>query len=72
MLGAGVGPRKCIGYKFALEEAVITLVSLCRNFTFSLDSERHPDGVKGLTLSSAVTLSVKGGLWVHVLPRQHT
>lgn len=30
----GAGPRKCIGYKFALEEAVITLAQLYRRFTF--------------------------------------
>jgi hypothetical protein len=31
---AGAGPRKCIGYRFALEEAVITMAQLYRRFTF--------------------------------------
>lgn len=68
----GVGPRKCIGYKFAMEEAIITLASLSHKVNFSLDTERHPGGVKDLPLSSGATLSVKGGLWVHVSPRHRT
>ena len=28
---SGMGPRKCVGYRFALEEAVITLAQLYRS-----------------------------------------
>ncbi len=62
---AGVGPRKCIGYKFALEEAA----QLHRRFTFRLDPARHPGGADALELSTGITLSVKGGLWVVPVPR---
>ncbi len=65
---AGAGPRKCVGYRFALEEAVITLAQLYRRFTFRLDSEKHPEG-KPLELSHGITLNVKGGCWVTPLPR---
>lgn len=59
----GIGPRKCIGYKFALEEAVIALVQLFRTLTFKLDPKRHP--VPGqLELQSGITLAPKGGVWV--------
>ena len=69
MAVAGVGPRKCIGYKFALEEAVIALAQLHRGFTFALDPHRHPAGAPALELSTGITLSVKGGLWVRLVPR---
>ena len=69
MGAAGVGPRKCIGYKFALEEAVIALARLHRSFTFVLDPERHPEGPHALELSTGITLSVKGGLWVRPVLR---
>ncbi len=69
MAAAGVGLRKCIGYKLALEEAVITLAQLHRSFTFALDPHRHPAGAAALELSTGITLSVKGGLWVLPVPR---
>lgn len=57
-----------MGYRFALEEAVITLAQLYRRFTFKLDAEKHPEG-EPLVLSSGITLSVKGGCWVAPMPR---
>lgn len=65
-----MGPRKCIGYKFALEEAVITLAQLHRHFTFQLDDSKHPGGAQSLELATGITLSVKGGLWVRPVPRK--
>lgn len=65
----GNGPRKCVGYKFALEEAVITLAQLYRRFTFELDPEKHPDTSAPLQLHSGITLTMKNGVWVRPLPR---
>eukprot|EP00479_Gromia_sphaerica_P009549 TRINITY_DN405_c0_g1_i4.p1 TRINITY_DN405_c0_g1~~TRINITY_DN405_c0_g1_i4.p1 ORF type:complete len:173 (-),score=39.22 TRINITY_DN405_c0_g1_i4:162-680(-) len=39
------GPRKCIGYRFALEELKIVLVNLYKNFTFTI-SERTEEPLK--------------------------
>jgi cytochrome P450 len=32
----GVGPRKCIGYAFALQEATLVLAKIVGNFSFEL------------------------------------
>ncbi|GAB4820987.1 hypothetical protein N2152v2_008033 [Parachlorella kessleri] len=37
----GVGPRKCIGYKFAIEEGTLALARLVDEFEFGLDKEHH-------------------------------
>lgn len=66
---AGVGPRRCIGWRFALEEAVICLAQLYRRFTFALDADKHPEGEPLEILSTAATIAVKGGCWVVPKPR---
>jgi cytochrome P450 len=65
----GVGPRRCIGWRFALEEAVICLVQLYRRARFQLDPRKHPAGWPLEVSSSGATISVKGGAWVVPLPR---
>lgn len=66
---AGVGPRRCIGWRFALEEAVIGLAQLYRRFTFKLDPAKHPVGQPLEIVSRSATISVKGGCWVVLRPR---
>ncbi|GAB4822567.1 hypothetical protein N2152v2_009613 [Parachlorella kessleri] len=62
----GVGPRKCIGQRFALEEGVLALARLVHRFEFSLDLEHH----KGpLDLITGITLLPKGGIWLRVRRR---
>ena len=59
---------QCIGYRLAMEEAVMALVRLFQRFTFELDAERHP-APHTLKLQSAVTLSPIGGIWLKPKPR---
>ena len=63
---AGAGPRMCIGYKFAVEEAVLTLARLYRQYTFRLVSEAP------LELRLGITLSPKWGVPVYVQERAET
>ena len=64
---AGLGPRMCIGWKFAEEELSIALVRLYQAFTFSL-----PPGTAGkpLPLRFGITLAPEGGLPVIPHPRR--
>ena len=41
-LGFGAGPRLCVGYKFAIVEAKVTLARLYRRYTFRVDEARTP------------------------------
>ncbi|DBA91062.1 TPA: hypothetical protein ACH3X2_004165 [Trebouxia sp. C0005] len=63
----GAGPRKCIGYKFATMEGVLTLVRLYQRFTFTLNDQKH--GGKPLEHESLITLMPKGGVWLNVHSR---
>ncbi|KAL0052923.1 hypothetical protein WJX82_009946 [Trebouxia sp. C0006] len=63
----GVGPRKCIGHKFAMEEGVLTLVRLLQHFSFSLDAAKH--GGKRLQHNSLITYSPRDGIWLDIEPR---
>ncbi|KAL0023003.1 hypothetical protein WJX79_005828 [Trebouxia sp. C0005] len=63
----GVGPRKCIGHKFAMEEGVLTLVCLLQHFSFSLDAAKH--GGKRLQHNSLITYSPRDGIWLNIEPR---
>lgn len=61
----GVGPRSCIGYKFALEEARIALIRVYQRLTFELDRSQHP--VPGV-LETRVTIALKPAHGVHLVP----
>ncbi|KAJ9522015.1 hypothetical protein QJQ45_005047 [Haematococcus lacustris] len=61
----GGGTRHCPGYKFAILEARIALVTLFQRFTFSLEPGQVPiDTRAGITLTPAKGLRVK----VHARP----
>ncbi len=60
----GLGPRTCIGNGFAMQEMLIVLTSLAREFAFELV---EPQAVEPL---ANITLRPKNGLWVRVKPRQ--
>jgi cytochrome P450 len=63
----GAGAHKCIGYRFAQEEALLSLVLFFQRFEVRLDKEHH----KGeLTLQNAITLTPKGGIWVKIYKRK--
>ena len=53
----------CIGYKFAIEEAVMTLAKLYRRYSFRLVSEEP------LQLRLGLTIAPKHGLPIYVKPR---
>ncbi|KAI7837525.1 hypothetical protein COHA_008661 [Chlorella ohadii] len=61
----GLGPRNCIGYKFALQEMLISLVRIYQRWTFQL----APRQARPLPLRMGITLAPKDGLWVTAHPR---
>ncbi|KAI8476255.1 MAG: cytochrome P450, CYP711 clan [Monoraphidium minutum] len=60
----GAGPRMCIGWRFALNEAKIALVRLHQRFTFDLQPGQVP-----LQLRQGLTLSPANGVWVTPVAR---
>lgn len=49
----GMGPRICIGASFAMQEAVLILATIIRDFTIELQKDFVPDVVGRLTIRSA-------------------
>eukprot|EP00891_Asterochloris_glomerata_P000137 jgi/Astpho2/137/Aster-04602 len=64
----GAGPHKCIGYRFAVQEAILTLVRLHQTFTFQLDTSKHPPG-SSLEYVTGITLMPKDGIWLQPMKR---
>ncbi|KIZ06916.1 cytochrome P450 [Monoraphidium neglectum] len=60
----GAGPRMCIGWRFALNEAKIALVRLHQRFSFELRPGQVP-----LKLRQGITLSPADGVWVRPIAR---
>ncbi len=62
----GAGPRKCIGLKFALHEAAITLARLLQRYSFSPDPvlQEFPPPMR-----HGVTTGFKEGVWLRVTER---
>ena len=58
----GLGPRNCIGQRFALEEIKLALITLYREHTFKL----HEHTLVPLKLRAGITLSPVGGIWMTV------
>lgn len=63
----GLGPRKCVGYRFAQEEGVLCLARLLRRFELRLDPQRHSGP---LDLRTSVTIVPQGGIWLQVSSRK--
>lgn len=55
----GMGPRVCIGASFAMQEAVLILATLVREFTIELEEGFVPDVVGRLTVRSANGMRIK-------------
>eukprot|EP00195_Chlamydomonas_chlamydogama_P006774 CAMPEP_0202905894 /NCGR_PEP_ID=MMETSP1392-20130828/36493_1 /ASSEMBLY_ACC=CAM_ASM_000868 /TAXON_ID=225041 /ORGANISM="Chlamydomonas chlamydogama, Strain SAG 11-48b" /LENGTH=540 /DNA_ID=CAMNT_0049594191 /DNA_START=120 /DNA_END=1742 /DNA_ORIENTATION=- len=56
----GGGPRMCIGYKFAINEAKLTLLRLYQRFTFELEAGQVPLKTQtGLTQGPASGIHIK-------------
>jgi len=60
----GIGPRKCPGAAFAMQEAVLVLAEMVRNFEILPDKNHTPDLVGRLTLRS------RNGVKVRLVPRR--
>ncbi|GBF94152.1 cytochrome P450 [Raphidocelis subcapitata] len=60
----GSGARMCIGYRFALQEARLTLAQLYRRFTFGLEPGQVP-----LKVKTGITMSPESGVFVRVAER---
>lgn len=62
----GVGPRNCIGQRFALEEIKLALIAIYREHTFKL----HAKTELPLQLRAGITLSPAHGIWMTVHRRE--
>ncbi|KAL4451808.1 hypothetical protein ABPG75_007470 [Micractinium tetrahymenae] len=56
----GLGPRMCIGWKFALREMQVALIRLYQRYTFRLAAAQQ----QPLPLRAGITLAPAGGVWV--------
>lgn len=57
----GLGPRMCIGFKFALQELQISVIRIYQRYTFRLAPGQKADP---LPLRMGITLAPRDGLWV--------
>lgn len=58
-----LGPRMCIGHRFAMEEAKLALIRIYRRLTFKLVEEKLPPSGE-LEIQVGIVLKPKDGLWV--------
>jgi hypothetical protein len=63
----GAGPRLCIGYKLAMQEAVQTVVRLFQRFDFEVDETMNGGGPP--RLRPGITLGYRDGMWCRVRER---
>ena len=62
----GLGPRNCIGQRFAMEEIKLALIAIYRKYTFQLHSKTKLP----LPLKAGITLSPAEGVWMTVHRRE--
>lgn len=63
----GAGSHKCIGYKFALQEALLCTISMLQGYKFEIDTSKHTGE---LVLWSSLTLTPSDGIWLRAKPRR--
>lgn len=61
----GIGPRKCPGEKFALQEIKLVVIHLYRNYTF----KHSPNMEYPLEFEYSLSLGFRHGVKVNVVPR---
>jgi cytochrome P450 len=54
-----IGPRMCVGYKFALLEMKVILATLLRNFTFELLPDTVYERRSGITMRPSPNVELK-------------
>lgn len=62
----GLGPRMCIGHKFAMYEVMITLVLVCKKFKFEIP---NGNSKAKLELNPGLNLKPLNGVFLHVTSR---
>lgn len=65
----GIGPRKCIGYKLAMEEGMLALAKIMQRFDLELDAEKHTGPLK---VMAGITLVPVDGIWIKFKSRGTT
>jgi len=63
----GLGPRNCVGLRFALVEAKMALAEILRKYSFKPCCETN----KKLQLKDSGVIIPKNGVQVILVPRQH-
>ena len=63
----GAGPRKCLGYKFALLELTLAVVRIYKEFVFRLCPEQVEEDIPNMTMG--ISLAAARGIRVHVVRR---
>lgn len=66
-LGLGVGPRNCIGSRFAVAEVKVFLVEMLAQFTFEVAAQTE---TRPRLVSGECVLRAPNGIWVQLRPRR--
>lgn len=69
----GLGPRMCLGYKFALQEATLALIQLYSSYTFKMPPSfggfMGKKAIAALPVDTGIIVKPQHGLHVHVVKR---
>eukprot|EP00899_Mesostigma_viride_P023922 jgi/Mesvir1/4714/Mv05636-RA.2 len=63
----GIGPRMCIGHRFAMVESMLVFIRLYQSFHFKRAPPTDTD--VPIKLAHTVVTKPKNGVWVYVVPR---